>query len=368
MRRVCCFCERWESGGIESFLYNVLMRIDLTQFQIDIVVTSLGESIFTNPLLDRGVRFFELSGGQRRVMENHRQFCELLQERRWDVLHLNVFQGLSLSYLHLAKRAGVPVRIAHSHNTALRKSRTRPLKLLLHQWAKERYTGDATELWACSRSAAEFLFSKRELEQRGFRFIPNGIDTARFQFDPKVRGTVRTELGLDGKFVVGNVGRLCYQKNQSFLLDVFAEVIKRNPDSRLLLVGDGKDKDKLREKARRLGIEEKVLFYGVSDHVEQLLWAMDVFVMTSRFEGLPVTAIEAQASGIPCLFADTITMECQTAREAVFLPLESPMLAWADTILHVAAPKCRERGAEEVRGAGFDITDVAALLEHDYMR
>lgn len=243
--KVCCFCEKWESGGIESFLFNVLLHINLQAVQVDIVTAELAESIFTQLLKEHGIRFFELSGSQRNVRENHRIFKGLLQQEKYNIVHLNIFHGLSLYYARLAQEAGVPVRIAHSHNTALRKSLTIPLKLAIHALAKSWYTKNATDLWACSQAAAEFLFSTRELLQKEFQFIPNGIDTARFRFDPAIREAVRAELGLAGEFVVGNVGRLCYQKNQSFLLDVFAEILRQKPESRLLLVGEGEDKPAL---------------------------------------------------------------------------------------------------------------------------
>lgn len=369
MRRVCCLLERWESGGIESFLYNVLTQIDLTQLQVDIIVSSLGESIFTRPLQKLGICFFELSGSQRNVVENHRRFRLLMQERHWDVLHLHAFQGLSLYYLHLAKEAGIPVRIAHSHNTTLRKSLTRPLKLAVHACARERYTRDATVLWACSQDAAEFLFSARTLKQKKFQFIPNGIDTGRFRFDPTVRDTVRAELGLTDQFVIGNVGRLCCQKNQEFLLDVFAEVLKRNRDSRLLLAGEGADNPALRKKARRLGVAEKVIFYGNANQVERLLWAMDVFAFPSLFEGLGIAAVEAQAAGLYVLCSEHIPNEAYVTPRAQMLPLKSGSVFWADRVAAIKACQgdiMRDSAACEVRRAGFDIKDVIQIIEQKY--
>lgn len=366
--KACCFCERWESGGIESFLFNVLTRIDLNELQVDLVTASLGKSIFTEPLQKLGIQFFELSGSQKSVLKNQRCFVSLLKERRWDVLHLNIFHGLSLSYLYLAEQAGVPIRIAHSHNTALRKSLTRPLKLAIHTWAKERFTQYATDLWACSKDAAEFLFSKKALEQKSFRFIPNGIDICRFRFNPAVRKDIRTDLGLEDKFVVGNVGRLCYQKNQGLLLEIFAEILKRNPNSRLLLVGEGGDKPLLLQRARGLGIAGKVIFYGVTLHTEQLLWAMDVFVLPSRFEGLPVTGVEAQTAGLPCFFSDAVTRECGILDTARFLPITDSPAQWADTILIGATAKNRPAAAFSVQRAGFNICDTARQVEAGYRR
>lgn len=361
MRRICCFVERWESGGIESFLYSVLAQIDLTQLQVDVVASSLGKSVFTQSLQELGICFFELSGSQRKVVENHCLFRALLENRRYNVLHLNAFQGLSLSYLRLAKDVGVPIRIAHSHNTALRKSLSRPLKLAIHTWAKDQYTKDATDLWACSRLAAEFLFSAKELTKKGFQFIPNGIDTARFRFDSAVRETIRTELGLIGEFVVGNVGRLCYQKNQDFLLDVFAEMLKQRPDSCLLLVGEGEAKPLLVRKTQQLGIEKKVLFYGASDHVERLLWAMDVFAFPSRFEGLGIAAVEAQAAGLPVLCSEHVPPETEVTELFRRLPLSAKAEKWAEYLLQMPG-RFPDDSVNAVAAAGFDICAVAETI------
>lgn len=363
MKRICCLCERWESGGIESFLHSVLMRLDLVQIQVDVVAASLGKSIFTKPLQMRGVCFFELSGSLRHIAENHRQFCKLLRERQWDVVHLNAYQGLSLHYLHFAKEAGVPVRIAHSHNTALRKSLTRPLKLAVHRWTRNRYTRDATNLWACSHDAAEFLFSKKILKTKGFQFIPNGIDAERFRFNSNVRDEMRAELGLKDEFVVGNVGRLCYQKNQEFLLDVFAKILRKRPDSRLLLVGEGENLPALREKATRLGIAEKIIFYGISDHVERLLWAMDVFAFPSRFEGLGIVAVEAQAAGLPIAASEFVPEEACVTPLFQRLQLCAAPDQWANTLLTLRPEKDRTFYAEKVKHTEFDISDVVQQIE-----
>lgn len=362
MRRICCLCESWISGGIEAFLRNVLTRMDMGELEVDIVAAWLGECVFTDELKEKGVRFHELSGSMWRVAENHRRFRALLRERHYDVVHLNAFQGLSLAYLHIAKEEGVPVRIAHSHNTALRKAAARPLKLALHRWGRERYTEDATALWACSMDAAAFLFSARELSRRGFRFIPNGIDVDRFRFDLAGREEARHELGLDGKYVIGHVGRLCYQKNQSFLLDVQAELTKHKPEAVLLLAGDGECEPMLREKARRLGIAEKVLFYGTTEHIERLYWAMDAFAFPSLFEGFGIAAIEAQAAGLPVVCSEHVPEEARVDGCTV-LPLEAE--AWARWLAE-ERPRTPER-ADTVRRAGFDIRTVAGAVKERYL-
>lgn len=361
MRRVCCLCESWASGGIESFLCGVLSRLDMTELEVDIIAARLSDSVFTNKLKACGVRFYELSGSMRKVGENHHRFRALLQERRYDVLHLNAFQGLSLVYLHIAKEEGVPVRIAHSHNTALRKSLTRPIKLAVHNWAREQYTRDATSFWACSKDAAAFLFSARELSRNGFQFVPNGIDVDRFRFNPAARENVRRELGLDGKYVIGHVGRLCCQKNQSFLLDMLAEAVKHKPDTVLLLAGEGEDKPMLEGKARELGVADKVLFAGVSDRIERLYWAMDVFVFPSLFEGFGIAVIEARAAGLPVVCSEHVPREARVAG-CRLLPLDA--VTWAEelTKVHDRTPD----GADTVRAAGFDVQTVVEQVAAGY--
>lgn len=357
-RRLCLFCETWASGGIESFLFNVLTHADLTGLEVDLVAAQIADSVFAQPLEALGVRFVELSGSVRKVGENHRRFRQLLEQWRYDVVWVNAYQALSLAYLRLAKEAAIPVRIAHSHNTALRKSLTRPLKLALHRWSRLRFGACATHRWACSTPAARFLFGGRD-----FRFIPNGIDTARFRFDPQLRQQVRRELGWENTLVMGNVGRLCYQKNQDFLLDVFSAVHKARPDSRLLLVGRGDDRPALEKKARSLGLENAVCFYGVTDQVEQLFWAMDLFLFPSRFEGLGIVAVEAQASGLPVLCSTQVPPEAAVTDRVSRLELRAGPGPWARQALDTQPVIDRDAAADQVAAAGFEVRSVAAEIE-----
>lgn len=358
MTRICCFCESWESGGIESFLTNVLTRLDPAEFEIDIVASKLGASVFTAPLEAKGVRFIELSGTQHNILKNAKPFKQLLAERSYDVVHLNVFQGLSLYYAKLARRAGVPKVIAHSHNTDLRQSRLRSAKLAIHRFSSKLYAKHATTLWACSKSAAEFMFPQMLLAERGYTFIPNGIETERFRFNAEVRETVRTELNLLDKLVIGNVGRLCYQKNQTFLLDVLAEAKKLNPNTVLLLVGEGEDKPSLEAKAEQLGIADSVIFYGTTDKVEQLLWAMDAFAFPSLFEGLGIVAVEAQAAGLPTICSEHVPREAMVTELASTVPLGRGAAEWSEAVLRTNNTRTTD-AANQVRDAGFDIADVA---------
>lgn len=362
MIRVCCFCESWESGGIESFLHNVISRLDPNEFEVDIVASKLEESVFTAPLEAKGVRFIELSGAQHNILKNGKPFKRLLAERTYSVVHLNVFQGLSLYYARLARQAGIPTVIAHSHNTDLRQSRLRSVKLAVHRLSSKFFAKHATDLWACSKAAAEFMFPPKLLAGRGCAFIPNGIETERFRFNAEVRDSVRAELGITDKLVIGNVGRLCRQKNQSFLLDVLTEAKKRNPNAVLLLIGEGEDRAMLEAKAEQLGIADSVIFYGTTDKVERLLWAMDVFAFPSLFEGLGIVAVEAQAAGLSVVCSEHVPNEATVTDRASTIPLIQGVSAWSKALLQTES--IRTDPTDQVRDAGFDVIDVAKKLEN----
>ena len=365
-RRICIFCQTWESGGIESFIYNVLRNIDITNFEVDLVVEELRDSVFTKPLTQIGVVFYELSGSTRCLHANYRMFEALMRERKYEVLHLNVYQAQAMMYLGLAKRNKIPIRIAHSHNTMLRMSKTRPLKMLIHCAARQLFSKNATDLWACSGAAAQFMFSKHILKKKAYHFVPNGIDLQRFQFDKAEREKLRQKLHLEDCFVIGNIGRLCYQKNQAFLLKIFAELQQSLPQAKILLIGDGDGRMELEQLAESLGISDSVIFYGVSNHVEKLLWVMDAFAFPSRFEGLGIVAIEAQAAGLPLICSDQVPEEAIVSQYAFRLTLDDQDV-WIRTLANMCGA-IRTDVSENERLSKFDADRVGRWIEKEYLR
>ena len=353
-RRICCFCEIWAEGGIESYLRGLLEELDPELIQVDIVAARLEESVFTEALRRRGIRFFALSGSTRKLVRNHRMFRQLLRAHRYDAVHLNLYQGLSLVYAAIARQEGVPIRIVHSHNSALRPSAGRPGKLLLHRLGRALFEKDATHRWACSGEAGKFLFSG------SFQVMPNGISLDRFAFDPQARARIRTGLGVEDGIVLGNIGRLCPQKNQKFLLEVLSLLPEQY---RLLLVGAGEDQSMLLRQARSLRISDRVIFAGSTDAPEAFLSAMDLFLLPSLFEGLPLSAVEAQAAGLPVLCTRGLTEELKLTEQVEFLPLEPDL--WAEKIL--ARNPVRQQDAQNrMRNTRFDIKSAAKQVESAY--
>ncbi len=368
MKRICIYCQTWESGGIEAFISNTLSHMDLSGLEIEIVAEALRRSVFTEELEAKGVVFHELSGSPRRIVGNYRRFSKLVSMRRYDVLHFNLFQALPMVCLLPAKREGVPIRIAHSHNTMLRQSRTRAVKMRIHRIASYLFSGIATDWWACSDAAARFMFPDTRSSGEEYRIIPNGICLNRFVFNVAERERMRKRLNLEGTFVIGNVGRLCFQKNQTFLLDIFSRIYAEEPSARLLLVGEGEALAALKEQAGRLSISNAVIFFGNTSEVEKLLWAMDVFVFPSIFEGLGIAAVEAQAAGLPTLCSDRVPQEALASSLAQQISLDAPLSQWGDAIMDAQRQKTAVDTVRQLEEHGFDVKTVSAEIRGVYCR
>lgn len=369
IKSVCILTERWANGGIESFLSNVLTHMNLTFLSIDIVAVRIEQSIFTEQLTAHGIQFYELSGNRNHVKENCEQFNKILIKRKYDVIHVNAFHAGALFFLYLAKKRDIKIRIAHSHNTAFHKARFGWLKRAIHACSKALFTSSATDIWACSKAAAEFMFYNSKRNPLSYSIIPNGLDTEKFRFSKNVRDRIRKNLGIEDQILVGHIGRLCYQKNQVFLLSVFAELIKTCPNSRLILVGDGEDRIKLEQQAIELKIKDKVIFLGMTCYIEQILWAMDVFVFPSLFEGLGMVAIEAQSAGLPVICSDQVPIEACVLPSVRRLSLSSGLDKWAKAIEDSCAIMfCRESSVPIIQKSGFDIADVVKQVEQTYLK
>ena len=358
-RKVCCFLEKIELGGIESFLTEVLLHCDLKDLQIEIVAAKIWENPYTDILKSIGVKFTELSG-RLRSPKNFSLFKNLLSENKYDVIHFNIFHGLAFKYVRIAESAGVPVRIVHAHGAGLRQSKTRFLKLILHRICRFIYSKAPTHRLACSNTAARFLFGKAPAT-----VIRNGIRTENFRFSSEARSEMRDRLGLDEETLLCHIGRMSEEKNQWFAIDVFNEYRKIDPNSHLALAGDGPMRELYEKYAEDLGIKESVTFLGNVKNTNELLSAADFFIFPSIVEGLGIAAVEAQASGLYALCSDSLPPEAKITDRFLSLPITEPEV-WAQELEKLSPPTERERYADTVRACGFDISDTAAEIGRLY--
>lgn len=256
-----------------------------------------------------------------------------------------------------AKNAKVPVRIAHAHST----SQDRNWKLVFKLISKKLISLYTTDLFACSADAGEWMFGTKDVH-----ILPNAIDIERYAFNLLIRNQTKKALGLDDAFVIGHIGRFSAVKNHSFLTDIFAQIKRQEPNSKLLLVGAGSEMQAVQQKVKTLGLGADVIFTGVRNDVANLMQAMDVFVFPSLYEGLGIVLIEAQAAGLPCVVSDTIPREAYLTDLVTAEKLSSSVEKWAEKILKKRDfPRTDRR--DEIAAHGFDITTEAVKLQEFYI-
>lgn len=341
-------------GGIESMLMNYYRHIDRTRIQFDFLVHRDFRADFDDEIEALGGRIYRVPP-MNPASRSYRQALRVFfQTHSYRVVHchLNYMSGLILSE---AKKAGVSLTIAHAHNTAAQKN----WKYLIKRFYARSIPRYADTLLACGQQAGRSIFASHP-----FSVLPNAICAEQFLCNDEIRKQKRAEIGLHDETTIIHVGRFDYQKNHDFLLDTFVQLLKTEPTAVLLLAGDGPLRSVMEKKAAALP-EGSVRFLGVRRDIPQLLQAADVFVFPSHFEGLPVTMVEAQAAGLPCVKSNTITDECIVTDLVKSLAIDDPR-PWVDAIL---AAKCTPRidRLPEIQASGYDVTTAAEKLTRFYL-
>lgn len=345
-------------AGLETMLMNYYRHIDRQHIQFDFLVHRQERKEYDDEIEFLGGKIYRLPPLNPVGYTYHkalRQFFKEHPEYRIVHVHLNCMSSVVLKE---AKKAGIPVRIAHSHNTAQDKNLKYPIKMLCRRFIP-RY---ATQLLACSQEAGRWLFGDEP-----FQILYNAIEVEKFRYDPQTRERMRESLGIaENTVLVGHVGAFMLQKNHDFLIDVFAQMQKQ-VRSKLLLVGDGYLRKKLEDKVRQLGIEDKVIFAGIRSDVSDLMQAMDVFVFPSHYEGLGIVIIEAQAAGLPCLISEQVPQKGIVTELVKQVSLNKGAEIWADDAIKISQIK-RKDVSEKVRVAGYDILTNTEKLQNFYIK
>ena len=326
--RIAQVVGKMMNGGVEAVVMNYYRHIDRSKLQFDFIVDEDSTYIPREEIESLGGRVYIIPPYQK-LNKYIPSLIKLFKENQYKIVHSHI-NTISVFSLYAAKKASVPVRIAHNHSTAAPGEwKKNILKYTLRPFAKVY----ATHYAACSKYAGEWLFGKKSMARGEVTIFNNAIDLNKFKYDENVRAEVRKELGLEGKFVIGHVGRFCYQKNQEFLIDVIEEVYKKNPNAVLMLVGDGPDREKIEKKVRQQNLEGCVLFLGSRNDTDRLYQAMDVFVFPSRYEGLGMAAVEAQFCGVRTVMSNRVPDDAKVLDNIVSLPLTCSLKDWIYSIL-----------------------------------
>lgn len=357
-------------GGVEAYIANTYSHMNLSDISVDVFAPARipPENCFVSKWREIGFTIYEhpIEGGRvKRLFSLGWSLYHFLKSHHYDIVHTHI-TGMTLiaTAILCARIRKVPYRVVHSHfcivsNNIFRKA--------VSSICRKVIVSCATDLTACSDGAAEYCFGKKAAKHAVI--ARNGIDAKKFCFHKNVRTRLRKQLELENCFVIGHVGRFEEQKNHRFLLEIFRETVRRDERARLLLIGAGSLEEEMRRLAERYHIGEKVIFLGTTDVVEDYMCAMDIFAFPSLFEGLGIVSIEAQASGLPCVVADTVPREAEITDRIEFLPLTAGADVWADKLLQYhpdSYRKDRESAWHEVYDAGYDILETAKTIQRIY--
>lgn len=345
-------------NGVFSLINNVIEHKPN-----DVFIDIAGFEKFEDPkniehLKKYGTNFYYIGQKGNKIQQLkiiYTNLYKFLIKNNYDYVHIHGDMADKLLILGLAaKKAGTQNIIFHSHASNV-DGKLRWIKKIIHKTTAPFLKNVGTKFVAVSELAASWMYPNISVNK--VVLIKNGIDLPKFRYDIKIRQEIRKELNLDDKYVLGHVGRFAYQKNHIFLLKVFKKWLENHPNSILLLVGEGKDKNKIYDFAKKNNILDNIIFYGTSNAVNELLQAMDIFLLPSHFEGLPIVGVEAQAAGLPVIFSDKITREAKVLNTTHYLPIaEGNISQWVNLIEQEKNIK-RKDTCSEMNVAGFNIED-----------
>ncbi|WP_349666707.1 glycosyltransferase family 1 protein [Lacrimispora sp.] len=347
-----------DRAGLETMLMNYYRHMDHNLIQFDFLTHRSQEGAYDEEIKVMGGNVYH---APRLYIQNIPKYFMYMKSffllhNEYQIIHSHI-DAMSFFSLLAAKKNGISIRIAHSHSSKLDKD----LKLPIKYFALKNIHNVATHNCACGALAGRFMFSNEK-----FKIINNAIDLKKFKYDKSIREEIRNHYEISDKFVIGHVGRYCYIKNQLFLLDIFAEVKKYRPESILLLIGKGPDEQQIRKKAKKLGLEDDIKLLVDRSDVNRIYQALDVFVMPSLFEGLPVVGVEAQANGIPCIVSDKISKEILLTSCIEMLSVEQQASEWASKILNCNCER-NQKAEDELRAKGYDVVLEAKKLQDWYI-
>lgn len=361
--RVLHVVTHMNRGGLESMIMNYYRNIDRSKVQFDFLTHRPAEEKkdFDEEIRSLGGKIYHIhklnpfSYTYRKELDSffkaHPEYCIIH-------VHQDCMSGIILK---VAKKNGLPVRIAHCHSS----SQDKGFKYLIKIYFKKNIKKYATKLFACGVESGIWMF-----ETDDFEVFPNAIDSTNFKYNLDIREKVRNKLNIDNNcLLVGHVGRFCEVKNHKFIVEIAKILLNKQENTKFMFVGEGELMNDIMNCTKKIDIENKndFLFLGLRTDISDLMQAMDVFVFPSLYEGLPLTVIEAQASGLPCIISDKVPHECKITDLVEFLSLELGPKEWAQAIMSIVGSHDRQDMSSSIRIAGFDVKENALKLEKYYL-
>ena len=359
--RVAHIVGKMVGGGVEAFIMNYYRHIDRDKIQFDFIIDSDSTFVPRDEIESLGGRIIEIPPYQK-IFKYTKELRKVLRENKYRIVHSHL-NTLSVFPLYCAWREKVPVRIAHSHSTSNKKEwKKNIIKNLLRPFSKV----FATNYFACTEHAGRWMFGNKEYDNGNVYILNNAIDINDFLYDENERKIKRKELGIENKFVIGHIGRFVEQKNHSFLIDIFNQLHNQIPNTSLMLIGQGPLQNEIKEKVKKLKIDDSVLFLGQREDVNKLYQAMDLFLFPSIYEGLGMVMIEAQSSGLPCIASTEVPKIAKVNKNVEFIDLNETIDEWVNKIKKYIKDEKRNNDINKMKEAGYSIEKEAKKLEEYY--
>ena len=345
---------------------NIYRKIDKNKVQFDFLMHTDKECVYSEEIRSLGGKIFNVPARNKGIWNNKKALKAFFNSHsEYTIVHQHVNSLSYIEPLKIARKHGVPVRIVHGHST---KEGGSIIHNYIHRWNQLMLSKQyATNIFACSDLAARWLLGEKRYRTGEYKIINNGIDIGLFNFRNEARNRMRKELKITDKFVIGLVGRFSYPKNHEFLIDIFEELHKKNNSAVLLLVGDGKMRSIIESKIIEKGLMSSTILTGIRSDITDILQAMDVFVMPSWYEGLPVSLVEAQATGLPCVVSDVITKQVEITKKIKYVSLDTSAEKWADLIIQLSSGYVRQGERLKIIESGFDVNQIALFLQNYYL-
>lgn len=357
MKRLLCIVGGMNAGGAETYLMKLYRQLNRDLYQMDFAVAVKEECVYDKEILSLGGKIYHICSKTKGILRNFNEIKRIVKENNYNSVLRISQHSLSALELLAARKGGAQIRVFRSSNSNTT-SQSKKQKLL-HRLCLYMPKHFANVRIAPSTEAATFMFGTNYVKKGKVHILHNALDLNVYKFNAEERIKIRNEFSIvDSVKVIGHVGRFSQQKNHMFLLDVFNEIHKTDPQTVLMLAGKGELEKQIKEKVAAMNLEDSVIFTGIRSDIPALLSAMDVFVFPSFYEGMPNTVIEAQATGLPCLLADTITKEADVTGLVHYMSIKEPVV-WAEKALSLISEK-RMQTKEIMTEKGYDIKSVCA--------
>ena len=364
MIKVLHYVGKMNRGGMETFIMNLYRSIDRNKIQFDFAVHGTENGDFEEEILSMGGKFYNFPHMRKNPFVYKKEWKTFWMEHKDDYIafHFHTNSLANIIAIKEAAKAGVKKRIIHAHSSFANKGRLQILNDYLHKMHQKKIKKYANVLFACSDKAADWLFGGMGNNGIEVKIIKNAIDVQKYRMDEMKRKSARKEFGFDDSHkVIGHIGAFIPVKNHEFLLGVIEQAYKADNSVRAIFIGGGSMLEDIKEKVKSKCLEDVIVFTGVRADVDKLFMVMDLFVMPSIYEGLPVSLVEAQANGIPVLVSDTITKNVNINPNVIYYSLKEGYKCWAKLALNMLYNIPRYRLQDKVKAAGFDIEETARI-------